>query len=261
MSARAVLVLGFHRSGTSMTTRVLDRLGIPLGPPEGLLAASESDNPRGYFEPRWLVETNDTLLAALGGRYHAPPALPDGWWERPGLEPVREYARAQLDASFAGAPVWAIKDPRLCLTLPFWQALLAERGDEAAYVVCVRSPLETAASLTRRGIYAGMDVRAWGDVWLEYTRRALDGTIGADRLLLTYEEQLGNPRASVLALARLAGVAVPAAAELTSIEASVEGGLRHHASSPADVMADERLSPAVREAYASLCSRAASAVA
>jgi hypothetical protein len=252
MSARAILVLGFHRSGTSMTTRLLDRLGIPLGPPESLLAASETDNPRGYFEPRWLVETNDTLLAALGGRYHAPPALPEGWWERPELDPVREYARAQLDASFAGARVWAIKDPRLCLTLPFWQALLAERGDDPAYVLCVRSPLETAASLSRRGIYAGMGVREWGDVWRAYTEGALDGTVGADRIQLTYEEQLSDPRSAVLALAHLAGLPAPGAAELAAIEASIEGGLRHHATSLDEVAADGRLSPRVRELYAQL---------
>jgi hypothetical protein len=252
MSARAILVLGFHRSGTSMTTRLLDQLGVPLGPPEALVAASESDNPRGYFEPRWLVETNDTLLAALGGRYHAPPEQPEGWWARPELEPVREYARAQLDSSYGDAPVWAIKDPRLCLTLPFWQSLLAERGDEATYVLCVRSPLETAASLTRRGIYAGMDERAWGDVWLEYTQRALDGTAGEERIVVSYDEQLADPRATILALAGIAGLPEPDAAVLAAVKASVEHGLRHHATTVEQVLADPRLSPAVRDVYAAL---------
>lgn len=251
--SRAIVVLGFHRSGTSMTTRLLDSLGIPLGPPEALLAASETDNPRGYFEPRWLVETNDTLLAALGGRYHAPPALPDGWWEAPELDPVREYAREQLDASFAGAPRWAIKDPRVCLTLPFWQDLLAERGDDAVYVLCVRSPLETAASMTRRGIYPGMGVREWGDVWLEYTERALEGTTAAERLLLTYEHQLADPRGTVLALAELAGLPAPRKGALSAAVAGIEGGLRHHATSLEEIVADERLSPRVRELYAQLC--------
>jgi hypothetical protein len=255
--SHAVVVLGFHRSGTSMTTRLLDGLGIPLGPPEGLLAASESDNPRGYFEPRWLVETNDTLLAALGGRYHAPPPLPDGWWEAPALDPVRDYARAQLDAAFAGAPRWAIKDPRLCLTLPFWQALLAERGDDVAYVLCVRSPLETAASMMRRGIYPGMGVREWGEVWREYTERALDGTTGSERMLLTYEQQLADPRGTVLALAELAGLPAPRERALEAVEAGIEGGLRHHATSLEDVAADERLSPRVRELYAQVGAPAA----
>ena len=72
---RVVVVLGFHRSGTSMTTQLLHRLGADVGPLDGLLAADALDNPRGYWEPRRLIELNDPLLAALGGSAIDPPRL------------------------------------------------------------------------------------------------------------------------------------------------------------------------------------------
>jgi hypothetical protein len=243
--SRAVIVLGFHRSGTSMTTRLLGLMGVDLGPETDMLPASDVDNPRGYWEPRWVVETDDTLLAALGGRYHAPPALPRGWHERPELDPVREYARARL-ARFDGVAVWGVKDPRLCLTLPFWQALLAERGDEPAYVLCVRSPLEVAASMGRRGIYPGMDVAAWGELWLRYTRAALAATEGAPRIVVTYDDLLRDGAGEAVRIARRLGLPAPGP------ELEIDAGLRHHATSPDDVARDARLSPAVRAAYAEL---------
>ena len=36
----------------------------------------------------------------------------------------------------AAAPVWGWKDPRTCLTLPFWQDVIGS----IRYVICIRNP-------------------------------------------------------------------------------------------------------------------------
>ncbi|MEL5879436.1 hypothetical protein [Cereibacter sphaeroides] len=61
----AVLVLGMHRSGTSMLGGVLDRLGCQ-GARTHLKAAPS--NPKGYFESPEIMKLNDAILATLGSR-------------------------------------------------------------------------------------------------------------------------------------------------------------------------------------------------
>jgi hypothetical protein len=67
-----VCVLGFGRSGTSLTMRLLHLLGVEIGPQEDLLAPGEADNPRGYWEPRWMGGLNDEILAKLGTVWWRP---------------------------------------------------------------------------------------------------------------------------------------------------------------------------------------------
>ena len=96
VSRVCVCVLGFHRSGTSMVTRLMGQLGVDLGPSEDLLAGVEGDNPNGYFEPRWTIAINDAILATFGGSYEAPPALPRGWAHTPSSTP---FARRRATGS------------------------------------------------------------------------------------------------------------------------------------------------------------------
>jgi hypothetical protein len=246
---RAVVVLGFHRSGTSMTAQVLHRLGAHVGPLEGLLAADADDNPRGYWEPRRLIEINDRLLAALGGSAIDPPLLVPGWERDSALDGLRTEAAAWLDAAFGDAPVWALKDPRLCLTLPFWQEILATYTDDVRYVICLRSPVETAASLRRRPYDPPVAASEWGEQWLTHIGAALEATAGAPRLLLAYDDLL---RDGALEAARLAGFAGLDG----DASGAIEPGLRHHAGSLVATAQDAGISRAARGAYLSLLAAA-----
>lgn len=46
-----LMVLGMHRSGTSVLTRVLNMMGAYFGP-EGIIAATNDENPKGFWERR-----------------------------------------------------------------------------------------------------------------------------------------------------------------------------------------------------------------
>src|SRR5687767_636825 len=81
-AARAICVLGMHRSGTSLVSRLLHLLGVYLGPQESISNTGE-DNPTGYWEHSGFVRLNEELLARLGGRWDAPPALTPGWFADP----------------------------------------------------------------------------------------------------------------------------------------------------------------------------------
>ncbi|HXE44444.1 MAG TPA: sulfotransferase domain-containing protein [Conexibacter sp.] len=249
-SARTVCVLGFHRSGTSMVARALNMLGVDLGPEDELLKPEEHDNPRGYWEPRWVIETNDAILEHFGGAWWTtfPPA--PGWERDAALEPLRVDARRHFEESFGAATLRGWKDPRTSLTLPFWQHV-APMSD-ALYLVCMRNPIDAIASLQRRP-QPDLSTSAWAAVWLEYIARALMSTAGRRRLLVFYEDFFSDGRAEIDRLARFLGRPLDENdARLEQTLASIESDLRHHTTSPRELAAIEGLPAAVRAAFLAL---------
>src|SRR5690242_10584087 len=132
-----ICVLGMHRSGTSLVTRIVNLLGVYLGPETHLLAAA-ADNPKGFWEHRDLVRISEEILATFDGGAFEPPAFPENWPSGPELAHLRERARAVIARDFAGADLWGWKDPRACLTGPFWQYLLSPMR----YIHCLRNPAD-----------------------------------------------------------------------------------------------------------------------
>ena len=86
---RVVCVLGMHRSGTSLLTRVLNLLGVGLGP-EGHLMPADKFNPKGFWEHHGIVNLNDEILETLGGTWRFLPKMPAGWENDARLE---DFAR------------------------------------------------------------------------------------------------------------------------------------------------------------------------
>ncbi|MCB0879559.1 MAG: hypothetical protein KDC46_11360, partial [Thermoleophilia bacterium] len=163
----AVAVIGMHRSGTSMVTGMLARCGMQVGPQHELLGPSH-ENPTGYWERRPMVLLDDAVMDALALAWDHVPALPPtGWEQDPELDSLLIEAQ-QLVAAFPQDRVWGWKDPRTSITLPLWERAL---GGPAACVVCVRNPMDVAASLARRG---GTSPRLAFQLWLAYTTSALE---------------------------------------------------------------------------------------
>jgi hypothetical protein len=242
--SQVVCVTGMHRSGTSVTSKLLNVLGVYLGAEEDLLGPRGENNPKGFFENRAFVRLNAELLQSTGGIWKEPPSLPAGWEADPRLDPVRERARAMLESTFGDVPLWGWKDPRSALTLPFWQSLLPGM----TYVVCVRNPLDVAASLERRnqlprdqGYY----------VWLRYLAAAIVHTSGRPRMFLSFEDYFEDWEAQVVRLAEFIGR--PAAAQLPEVAGFatdwLEGNLWHHRSEPRDALRDPEVPLAVRSLY------------
>ncbi len=67
------VVLGMHRSGTSLVTTILRRLGGRLCQEADLLRGREYGQPVDYGESRSIVLFNESLLRAFGGDWAAPP--------------------------------------------------------------------------------------------------------------------------------------------------------------------------------------------
>ena len=186
VTGTGVVVVGMHRSGTSATTRVLNLLGLPTAERSDLWLELPG-NPTGYWESSSLTRFNERLLNRFGATWWAPPdvgtaaRLADA--DAPRAEGEHLFHRLHPSTS------WVWKDPRVCVTLPFWRAVLRV---PLVGVLSVRHPLEIAASLWERdGIGTGWALT----LWERYTRHALmvspdaesgsTGAAGANQLRLS----------------------------------------------------------------------------
>jgi hypothetical protein len=236
-----VCVLGMHRSGTSLVARLTNLLGVNLGDESEIVVAAP-DNPRGFWEHPRFRTLNDELLARLGVSWDTVETLPPAWQDDPSLNDLREQARSAIEI-FAGEPIWGWKDPRTCVTLPFWQPL----APPMRYVICLRSVLDVAHSLADRN---GLTINSGAKLWFHYTASALERTSGAPRICIFSEDVVSNPREQAGRLSRfIHGDDRPAAIETNEIGEAVDAELHHHRSSLADVAGEAALPDAAKTLY------------
>lgn len=142
-----LLVVGPHRSGTSLLTQALSTLGFDLG--RSLMPPS-FDNPRGFWENEKIVERHDALLSALGRDWTTAAGLTDGWAETDAAQNAVSDLCKILQDDFNAKDPSLIKDPRLCHLSPLWSEV-GERLERPVYrVMITREPDHIAASIARR---------------------------------------------------------------------------------------------------------------
>jgi hypothetical protein len=158
---RVLVIAGMHRSGTSLVASLFNRAGVHLG--AQLLPPQSDNNPLGFFEDIEFLEFHQALLHARGQEILVTRDFV--------LQPdAAETQRArELIASRAQQPLWGWKDPRTCLVLDFWHALLPD----ARYLLVYRHPLDVTLSLARRLQVVGFDFYAGLEAWYVYNRNLL----------------------------------------------------------------------------------------
>jgi hypothetical protein len=229
------------RTGTSATMRLLNLLGVDIGVPEQLIGPSARQNAKGFYENRPIMLLNEELLSRLGGSWSHPPGLAPGWVQNSELDDLRDRARGVLEENFAGSPLWGFKDPRMCLTLPFWRDLI---GD-ARLVICHRNVLEVAGSLESRDNF---DLPAAVAQWTRYCASAVVNTARLPRMFVGYDELFTARRDVVGDLAALVGDRDRAGDPqlIAAVDDWLDVGLRHHVRTLAEVIGEREVPPGVR---------------
>ena len=160
-SRRVVFVVGSGRSGTSTMAGTLRTLGLHVPQPE---VVADATNPKGFGEPRWVVDLHDELLQR--SNVQVSDARPRAWLDTgttSGDHATRERVAAWLEEQFSVADELVVKDPRASWFLGLWRAA-ADRCDATpAYVTMLRPVTEVVGS--KQTYYgqmgAGSDQGAW----------------------------------------------------------------------------------------------------
>ncbi|MEK6250794.1 MAG: sulfotransferase [Actinomycetota bacterium] len=242
-------ILGMHRSGTSLVAHVLHALGLDLGPEEHLMRPGPA-NPAGHWENEPINEINDEILSHLGGTWSQPPELPAGWERSGDLDQLRRQAREVVEADFGDSDRWGFKDPRNCLTLPFWQRLLPPMR----YVFCLRNPVDVAFSLNARE-EEPLPFEEGVELWLTYMRAGLAATAAHPLQIVFYEDLMIDPEPAVRELAGFVGIDRSDEGEAfirAAIRLAVSEGLWHHRTAAPNVVDEPRLPFHVKSLYLAL---------
>jgi hypothetical protein len=182
-----VLVAGSGRSGTSLFTGIMQRLGYHVPQPE---VAADPTNPRGFAEPKWVVDFHTELLERAG--VQMADARPGAWADtaRVALDgSVRRKLREWLAQELRTAEHLIVKDPRLSWFLPLWRQCGEDLGVPPRFVTVLRHPAAVIDSKQRAyGSWQGDVERTAG--WVNqvlYTERA---TRDDPRAFVRYQELL-----------------------------------------------------------------------
>lgn len=188
------IVLGMHRSGTSMLSGLMvTGLGYIVGGP---LIGGAFDNEKGFFELIPVVLQNDEFMYAQQidwsynvVRYDYEKGLEIANANLKNGSPKFKEGRKAL--KFLNNPQntpWLQKDPRMCITLKTWLPLL---NSDPAIVWTYRHPMEVSHSLINREKSFTLDHAL--RLWIAYNMRALQNSNGLCRVYTSNEEILKNP--------------------------------------------------------------------
>jgi len=220
---KLIFVLGMHRSGTSVLARMLNLLGVDLG--GNLIEAQAGVNEKGFWEHAEVVEINEALLSRLDSCWYDICPLPESWWQDARLDDLKERAGAFLATAFS-SELSLIKDPRLCVLLPFWQQVAETAGWQPLVVLANRHPDEVTASLSKRDPLDDYTAR-W--LWLRYFHDAELHSRQLPRCLVDYQQLLNDWRAVAQTISEELEIQWPMSLQQagSAIDKEVDPGLRH----------------------------------
>ncbi len=247
---RIVVVLGMHRSGTSVITRALAALGADLG--DNLMESVAGNNDKGFWEDVDFNRLNERVLAKCGSSWNRLSALPNSHFYGSEFAPERMEAAKLVQKKMANSEVFAFKDPRTAVLLAFWKCVFEDISVEPQYIICVRNPLEVAESLRKRD---GFDLVKSLVLWLKHVHPALRETQGSTRLFVKYDDVLSDPEAQLARMAEALDLKMPAPGSAAMLEYQkdfLDASLQHHSISSNELGRNDSIPKAVQQLYALL---------
>ena len=220
-----IIIIGMHRAGTSLLTRILQQSGIFIG--------NDLDNNN---ESHFFCELNNWTMFQAGATWDEPYNMQ--FLTKKFIDEIATNFKKQLDSRRAkkyhnnfrklrnSSELWAWKDPRNTFTIEIWKKIFPE----AKIIHIHRNPIDVAASLRQREIqfqqmknsltktgikkkfkeYWLVKNRLYSQslrinhitegvkLWNAYTSKAL--SISENSLHLSYENLLTNPKNQIASI-------------------------------------------------------------
>ena len=244
----ALLVLGMHRSGTSVLSGILARLGcdIPATP-----MASDERNTRGFYESRPISALNNVILASAGTGWDSWNAVNADWYDSPRRAAFAESASELVVQEFGASPLIVLKDPRISVLAPFWIDVLRGGGFAPRIAFAYRSPADVAASLAERN---GFDPAIGQLIWLRYVLEGERASRDLPRVFVSYDRLLSDWSAETGRIQDALDVRLPRQSDRVSeeVETFLSPSMRHFDSGSREEVAGTRYHPWIGDAAAIL---------
>ncbi len=190
MTKNIYVVLGVARSGTSAITRGLKALGIELSDKKMNLGNSKW-NAKGFWEDTDIVyDIHGKIFKALAFMPYGiqTPSPAEQTSEK--ISSVKLAAIELLNQRFASTDYWGFKDPSTVKLLIFWQSIFNQLTIKENYIIALRNPLEVAQSYQK---LTGSSIEIGLLLWLTHILPAIDGTMGKNRIVVSYDLLLQDP--------------------------------------------------------------------
>ncbi|MFF2089462.1 sulfotransferase [Paenibacillus sp. NPDC058174] len=242
--SKAIVILGMHRSGTSLLAKTIKALGVYIGRDEQMISPRE-DNPEGFWEHSDIVDIHEKLLGSLSSSWDTTKPLPAEWWLSEELQSYRSRMKDIIASNFSNYAVWGFKDPRTCLLLPLWKSVFQELNVEPVYIICLRNPLNVAASLYKRDRFTNEKSMA---LWNLYVMSSLYYTIDERRLVVSYDRLIEQPVAMGERISHFLNIPFNET-ERDLMGSLPNGGLRHGNYSSSQLWQSQSVPSVIKQIY------------
>lgn len=252
-----VIIIGMHRSGTTLTTRLLEDLGVAMG------AKQCTHNSEDLF----FQKLNKLVFALADSTWDNPEAVSRILHDDNRKTALTQVISALLQESgtriiptspaageaATAASTWGFKDPRSTYTLPIWLAIFPN----ARVINIIRDGKKVSSSLLQRGrnnlqqtavlSFVSLSPSLSLDLWADYVATAEQhcSALPDDRYFeFHYETLLAAPEATIQQLAEFLHLD-------TSQQAIVNAAARvRHSHNPGITISDAVLSAKARQLLA-----------
>ena len=245
---KLIVVLGMHRSGTSVIAAGLQVMGVVLG--DRLLPSVNGDNDKGYYEDIDLNELNIECLDAIDSDWDRLSAITaidiavlkkQGYFLR-AVNLLRQKVRMN-------APIFGFKDPRVAKLLPFWKQVFDYCKFEVNYVLVVRHPLSVVKSLIKR---SGMLAEQSYFLWLVHVITSMAVNYSNNSVIVDYDCMMQSPDNELNRIATAFDLKIDQVALDTYKTEFIDQGLRHTTYELDALFLDDECPAIVWEIYGSL---------
>ncbi len=166
ITKKLALVLGMHRSGTSLISRSLKIFGAEHG--NNLLPFTQG-NAKGHWEDQDFYVLNEEMLNSVGKTWNSALPITNDDLILLCEKGYLDKATSLVESKLANIDFFALKEPRITKLLPFWHKVF-EFVPTIYYIFAIRNPISVANSLQNR---SNIPIEKGLLLWYSYNAYAL----------------------------------------------------------------------------------------
>jgi len=222
-----VYVVGMHRSGTSLTTEIINQLGVELLGQQ--IPTEKTINRNGFWEDKNTVDLNKRILGSLNTFWYGLSAIKKfdvGAVEENFLHEIRQH----LQKCCSSDKAWVIKDPRVSLLYTLWVSQSSELAIKCSCIYCIRHPFEVASSINKRDKLPKINGII---LWILYVLYSVEVITATETLIVDFDRYFtssGELLLEIIGWLDANGVLIKPPTSTTSLELTIDHSARRNCS-------------------------------